>query len=88
MCELLSFSFADTLLVWMCVQVEHSVLEEVSSGGKHTRLNATMMIKKTKQNKARVGACVSCRRIMRRRKKQKANLKDEVGWDQRQVAQF
>lgn len=45
-CELLSFSFADTLLVWMCVQVEHSVLEEVSSGGKHTRLNATTMIKK------------------------------------------
>lgn len=47
-CELLPFSFADTLLTWMCVQVERGVLEEVSSGGKHTRLNTTTMIKKNK----------------------------------------
>lgn len=64
MCELLPVSFADTLLTWMCVQVEHSVLGEVSGGGKHTRLNATTMIKKTNQNKTRVGACVSRRRII------------------------
>lgn len=65
MCELLPFSFADTLLTWMCVQVERSVLEEVSSGGKHAR--------------HRAGACESRGRITRRRKKQNANLKDEVG---------